>query len=218
MDQENTGRWIDQISKELSLPIKNIKAVADLLAEGATIPFISRYRKEMTGSMDEVQITTIRDRIEQLRELDKRRESVISSIEKQGKLTPELMQAIVLAATLAELEDIYLPYKLKRKTRASVAREKGLEPLAQKLFAQESFDINAFGSTFIDAEKGVNSIEESLEGARDIIAEWVNENPEVRKRARDLFWSEGKVESRVLKGKENEGQKYKDYFEWSEPI
>jgi uncharacterized protein len=206
MDQENTGRWIDQISKELSLPIKNIKAVADLLAEGATIPVISRYRKEMTG------------RIEQLRELDKRRESVISSIEKQGKLTPELMQAIVLAATLAELEDIYLPYKLKRKTRASVAREKGLEPLAQKLFAQESFDINAFGATFIDAEKGVNSVEESLEGARDIIAEWVNENPEVRKRTRDLFWSEGKVESRVLKGKENEGQKYKDYFEWSEPI
>jgi uncharacterized protein len=218
MVQENTGRWIDQISKELSLPIKNIKAVADLLAEGATIPFISRYRKEMTGSMDEVMITTIRDRIEQLRELDKRRESVISSIEKQGKLTPELMQAIVLAATLAELEDIYLPYKLKRKTRASVAREKGLEPLAQKLFAQESFDINAFGATFIDAEKGVNSVEESLEGARDIIAEWVNENPEVRKRTRDLFWSEGKVESRVLKGKENEGQKYKDYFEWSEPI
>jgi uncharacterized protein len=218
MDQENTGRWVDQISKELSLPLKNIKAVADLLAEGATIPFISRYRKEMTGSLDEVMITTIRDRIEQLRELDKRRESVISSIEKQGKLTPELMQAIVLAASLAELEDIYLPYKLKRKTRASVAREKGLEPLAQKLFEQESFDINAFGSTFIDAEKGVNSVEESLEGARDIIAEWVNENPEVRKRARDLFWSEGQVESRVLKGKENEGQKYKDYFEWSEPI
>jgi uncharacterized protein len=218
MDQENTGRWIDQISKELSLPIKNIRAVADLLAEGATIPFISRYRKEMTGSMDEVMITTIRDRIEQLRELDKRRESVISSIEKQGKLTPELMQAIVLAATLAELEDIYLPYKLKRKTRASVAREKGLEPLAQKIFSQESFDIHTFGSTFIDAEKGVNSVEESLEGARDIIAEWVNENPEVRKRTRDLFWSEGKVESRVLKGKENEGQKYKDYFEWSEPI
>lgn len=218
MDQENTGRWIDQISKELSLPLKNIKAVADLLAEGGTIPFISRYRKEMTGSMDEVAITTVRDRIEQLRELDKRRESVISSIEKQGKLTPELMQAIVLASTLAELEDIYLPYKLKRKTRASVAREKGLEPLAQKLFDQESFDINAFGSTFIDAEKGVNSLEESLEGARDIIAEWVNENPEVRKRTRDLFWSEGQVESRVLKGKENEGQKYKDYFEWSEPI
>lgn len=218
MDQENTGRWVEQISKELSLPLKNIKAVADLLGEGATIPFISRYRKEMTGSMDEVMITTIRDRIEQLRELDKRRESVISSIEKQGKLTPELMQAIVLASTLAELEDIYLPYKLKRKTRASVAREKGLEPLAQKIFEQESFDVEAFSASFIDAEKGVNTLEESLEGARDIIAEWVNENPEVRKRVRDLFWSEGQIESRVLKGKENEGQKYKDYFEWSEPI
>ncbi len=218
MDQENTGRWVDQISKELSLPLKNIKAVADLLAEGATIPFISRYRKEMTGSMDEVAIATVRDRIEQLRELDKRRESVISSIEKQGKLTPELMQAVVLASTLAELEDIYLPYKLKRKTRASVAREKGLEPLAQKIFDQEAFDLDVIGSSFIDGEKGVNTLEESLEGARDIIAEWVNENPEVRKRTRDLFWSEGQVESRVLKGKEAEGQKYKDYFEWSEPI
>jgi protein Tex len=218
MEQENLARWVEQIAKEFSQPLKNVKAVGDLLAEGATIPFISRYRKEMTGSMDEVMITNIRDRIEQLRELDKRREAIISSIEKQGKLTPELMSSIVVAETLAELEDIYLPYKPKRKTRASVAKEKGLEPLAQRLFDQEKFDLDEFAKSFIDAEKGVASYEEALDGARDIIAEWVSENPDTRKNVREIFWSEGAVESRVLKGKEAEGQKFKDYFEWTEPI
>jgi uncharacterized protein len=218
MEQENILRWVEQISKELNQPLKNVKAVGDLLAEGATVPFISRYRKEMTGSMDEVMITAIRDRIDQLRELDKRREAIISSIEKQGKLTPELMSSIVAAETLAELEDIYLPYKPKRKTRASVAKEKGLEPLAEKIFTQEKFDLDALAQTFIDGEKGVNTLEEALEGARDIIAEWINENPETRKAVRETFWKSGVIESRVLKGKEAEGQKFKDYFEWSEPI
>src|SRR6478752_7663065 len=164
MEQENLARWVEQISKELSQPLKNVKAVAELLAEGSTVPFISRYRKEMTGSMDEVMITTIRDRIEQLGELDKRRESIISSIEKQGKLTPDLMSAIVSAETLAELEDIYLPYKQKRKTRASIAKEKGLEPLAQKLFDQDKFDIEEFSKSFIDTEKGVADMKEALDG------------------------------------------------------
>ncbi len=218
MDNENIGRWTEQIAKEFSLQLKNVKAVADMLSEGSTVPFISRYRKEMTGSMDEVAITNIRDRIEQLRELDKRRESIISSVEKQGKLTPELMQAIVLATSLAELEDIYLPYKLKRKTRATAAKEKGLEPLAQKIFEQEKFDLHELAGTFVDTEKGVASMDEALDGARDIIAEWVSENPEARKRVRDLFWKEGVIESKVLKGKESEGQKYKDYFEWNEPV
>jgi uncharacterized protein len=218
MEQENLARWVEQIAKEFSQPLKNVKAVGDLLAEGATIPFISRYRKEMTGSMDEVMITNVRDRIEQLRELDKRREAIISSIEKQGKLTPELMSSIVVAETLAELEDIYLPYKPKRKTRASVAKEKGLEPLAQRLFDQEKFDLEEFAKSFVDSEKGVASLEEALDGARDIMAEWVSENPDTRKNVREIFWSEGAVESRVLKGKEAEGQKFKDYFEWTEPI
>ncbi len=218
MEQENLSRWVDMISKEINQPAKNVHAVAQLLAEGATVPFISRYRKEMTGSMDEVMITTIRDRIEQLSELDKRREAVISSIEKQGKLTPELMSAIVMAQTMAELEDIYLPYRPKRKTRASVAKEKGLEPLAQKLFDQESVDPETLAQTFIDAEKGVANAQEALDGARDIIAEWISENPETRKHVRELFWNEGVVESRVFKTKEAEGQKFKDYFEWSEPI
>ncbi|MEO7991582.1 MAG: Tex family protein [Chryseolinea sp.] len=218
MAHENISRWVAQIAKELSLPVKNVTAVAELLEEGGTIPFISRYRKEMTGSLDEVVIATIRDRIEQLNELDKRRESIITSIEKQGKLTPQLMQAIVVAETLAELDDIYLPFKPKRKTRASVAKEKGLEPLAQKIKDQENIDLDAFSKSFIDAEKGVANVQEALDGARDIIAEWVSEDPEIRKSVRELFWSEGAIESKVLKTKEAEGQKFKDYFEWTEPI
>lgn len=216
--QENLSRWTEQIARELSLQLKNVNAVATLLTEGATIPFISRYRKEMTGSMDEVTIAAVRDRLEQLRELDKRRETVMSTIEKQGKLTPELIQSIVGASTLAELEDIYLPFKPKRKTRASVAREKGLEPLAEKLFAQEVANPEQEALAFVDSGKDVNEVVEALEGARDIIAEWISEHPETRKKIRDLFWKEGVIESRVLKGKESEGQKYKDYFEWSEPI
>jgi uncharacterized protein len=218
MEQENISRWIEQITRELSLQQKFVKAVAELLAEGATIPFISRYRKELTGSMDEVMIANVRDRLEQLRELDKRREAIITSIEKQGKLTPELMQQIVVAGTISELEDIYLPFKPKRKTRASVAKEKGLEPLAQKIFDQENFNLQEFAATFVDGEKGVNDLQEALEGARDIVAEWISENPESRKKMRELFWREGVVEAKVMKGKEVEGAKYKDYFEWKEPI
>lgn len=218
MEQENIARWVEQIAKEFSLQVKYVKAVATLLQEGSTIPFISRYRKEMTGSMDEVMIGSIRDRMEQLQELDSRREAIISSIEKQGKLSVELMQAIVSAETLAQLEDIYLPFKPKRKTRASVAKEKGLEPLAQKIIEQDKFDLDTLAQSFVDTEKGVADLQEALAGARDIVAEWVNENPVVRKNVRDLFWHEGVIESRVLKGKETEGQKYKDYFEWTEPI
>ena len=218
MEQENISRWIEQITREFSLEQKNVKAVTELLSEGATIPFITRYRKELTGSMDEVMVANVRDRLEQLKELDKRREAVISSIEKQGKLTPELMQQVVVASTLAELEDIYLPFKPKRKTRASVAKEKGLEPLAQKIFEQKKFNLEEFAQGFVDVEKGVNDLQEALEGARDIMAEWISENPDSRKKMRELFWKEGIIEAKVLKGKEAEGVKYKDYFEWKEPI
>jgi len=193
MNEDNRARWVDQISKEFSLPLKNVKAVATLLSEDATIPFISRYRKEMTGSMDEVMISKIRDRIEQLDELDKRRETIITSIEKQDKLTPELMQTIVMAATLAELEDIYLPFKPKRKTRASIAKEKGLEPLGRRIFEQESFKLTEVAATFIDPEKGVSTADEALDGARDIIAEWINENQDARNRVRILFQKEAVI-------------------------
>lgn len=216
--EQNFSRWTQQIAREFSLVLKNVDAVAALLEEGATIPFISRYRKEMTGSMDEVMIANVRDRIEQLRELDKRKEAVISSIEKQGKLTPELLSAIAKSETVSEVEDLYLPYKPKRKTRATAAKEKGLEPLAEKIFSQEKLNLAELAATFIDTEKGVTTLEEALDGARDIMAEWISENQETRKAVREIFWKQGTAESRVLKGKEEEGQKFKDYFEWKEPI
>lgn len=218
MEQEQIERWVSLVATELSLDRRNVKAVAELLAEGATIPFIARYRKERTGSMDEVGIANIRERIDRLAELDKRRESIISSIEKQGKFTPELMQAIVAAGSVAELEDIYLPYKPKRRTRASAAREKGLEPLAHEIMQQSQSVPEELAASFVSDEKGVANAGEALEGARDIIAEWISEDQQTRKRVRDLFWKEGVVESKVLKGKEPEGQKYKDYFDWKEPI
>lgn len=218
MEKETLVRYTDLIAEEINQPINYVRAVAELLAEGSTIPFIARYRKEMTGSMDEVNIAAVRDRLEQLQELDKRREAVITSIEKQGFLTPELLALLARAKTLAEVEDIYLPFRPKRKTRASMAKEKGLEPLAQKIFDQEKFDLDAFAQSFINTEKGVADLEEALAGARDIIAEWLSENPETRKNLRELFWKEGTVSAKVVKSKETEGQKFKDYFDWSEPI
>lgn len=211
---------ITRMATELSVTTRQIEVVIELLAEGATIPFIARYRKELTGSLDEVQLAAIRDRHEQLMELDKRRESILSSIEKQGKLTTELTGAIVSAATLAELEDIYLPYKPKRKTRASMAKEKGLEPLAMLLWEQTDPQADRQASHYLNTELGVNTPEEALEGARDIIAEWISENQEARKIVRELFWQEGLVQTAVIKSKaeSEEAQKFKDYFDWKEPV
>ncbi|MEI6853077.1 MAG: Tex-like N-terminal domain-containing protein, partial [Bacteroidota bacterium] len=174
----------EKIAKELGLQAQQVANTIYLLDNGSSIPFISRYRKELTGSLDEVQITDIRDRINQLRELDKRRESIIESKKEQGKLTPELEKQLLAVTTMAELEDIYLPYKPKRKTRASIAKAKGLEPLAEMIYAQGYFDIDAEAAKFIDAEKGVNSLEEALAGANDIMAEWINENAQLRSRIR----------------------------------
>jgi uncharacterized protein len=207
-----------KIAEELKISLKQVNSVVSLLDEGATIPFISRYRKEVTGSLDEVQVAAIRDRIEQLRELGKRREAILKSIEKQELLTPELEAKINKAETMTELEDIYLPYKPKRKTRASIAKEKGLESLAKSLFEQRLFDIEIEAGKYIDEEKQVSTIEDALQGSRDIIAEWVNENPEARKVMRSLFEKEAIITSRLIKGKEEEGQKFKDYFEWDEPM
>jgi protein Tex len=207
-----------KISAELGITAQQVRATTALLEEGATVPFISRYRKEATGSLDEVQVAAIRDRLEQLKELDKRREAILKSIEEQGKLTPELKKAIDQAETMARLEDIYLPYKPKRKTKASVAKEKGLEPLATRIFAQHSLDIQSEASKYLDAEKEVATPEDALQGARDIIAEWVSENAAVRGNLRTLFLKEGVFATRVIAGKEAEAAKYKDYFDWSEPI
>ncbi len=207
-----------KIAGELQITARQVEATIELLDEGATVPFISRYRKEVTGSLDEVAIAAIRDRVEQLRELDKRKEAILKSIKEQEKLTPELEEKINAAETMAVLEDLYLPYKPKRRTKATIAREKGLEPLATQLFEQENIDITALANIFIDTEKGVSTIDEALAGARDIIAEWVNEDVEARTSVRKLFEEKGTFKCKVMSGKEEEGQKYKDYFEWEEPV
>ena len=207
-----------KIAQELSIAEKQVSATVDLLDEGATVPFISRYRKEVTGTLDEVQVTEIRDRVQQLRDLDKRREAILKSLTDMGKLTPELEKQINEAETMVTLEDIYLPYRPKRKTRATTAREKGLQPLADLLLEQNKIDLETAAEAYIDAEKGVNSIEEALGGARDIIAETISENAEVRTRIRELFIEKGTFQSKVAEGKEEEGIKYKDYFDWTEPV
>lgn len=211
---------ITKIANELKLTTNQVEAVINLLTEGATIPFMARYRKEVTGSLNEVVLTSIRDRHEQLIELDQRKESVLKSIEKQGKLTPALTKAISQAETMTELEDIYLPYKPKRKTKATIAKEKGLEPLAATLFEQGKVELEKISASYINKELGVNTPEEALEGARDIMAEWVSENQEARKNIRELFWQDGIIEAKAIKSKATteEAQKFKDYFEWSEPI
>jgi uncharacterized protein len=207
-----------QIAQELQIRPNQVKATLELLDGGGTVPFIARYRKEATGELDEVQVAAIRDRVEQLRELDKRKEAILKSIQEQGKLTPELEAKVKSAETMSKLEDIYLPYKPKRRTKGMIAREKGLEPLAELIFSQKSINLDSEAGNYLDAEKEVNSTEEALQGARDIIAEWVNENAEVREKMRKLFVNEGNFSSRVIPGKEAEAVKYKDYFEWSEPI
>jgi uncharacterized protein len=207
-----------KIAQELSISEKQVSATVDLLDEGATVPFISRYRKEVTGTLDEVQVTEIRDRVQQLRDLDKRREAILKSLTDMGKLTPELEKLINEAETMVTLEDIYLPYRPKRKTRATTAREKGLQPLADLLLEQRKADLQTEAAVYIDAEKGVNSIEEALAGARDIIAETISENVEVRTRIRELFIEKGTFQSKVIVGKEQEGIKYKDYFDWTEAV
>ena len=206
------------IAKEVDIKPSQVRAVGALLEEGATVPFIARYRKEATESLDEVAITAIRDRFEQLGELDKRREAVIRSLEERGLLTDELKEKIDAAESLTVLEDIYLPFRPKRRTRATIAKEKGLEPLALKLFGQGEMHIAEEAAVFIDAEKGVDSAEAALAGARDIIAEWVSEDQRARERMREFFLIRGIMRSKVIKGKEEEGIKYKDYYEWEEPV
>ncbi|HEY8783497.1 MAG TPA: Tex family protein [Mucilaginibacter sp.] len=207
-----------KIAAELSIAEKQVSATVGLLDEGATVPFISRYRKEFTGSLDEVQVAAIRDRTLQLRDLDKRREAILKSLTDMGKLTPELEKQVNDAETMVALEDIYLPYRPKRKTRATAAREKGLQPLADLLMEQKSRDPESEAAKYIDEEKGVKSIEGALAGARDIIAEFISENAEARTQMRNLFIEKGVFQSKVIEGKEQEGIKYKDYFDWTEPI
>src|SRR5690606_19364427 len=180
-----------RIGQELALSARQVNTAIALLNEGATIPFIARYRKEMTGSLDEVQLTQIRDRLHQLRELDKRREAILKSLVEQGKLTPELEKKLHAAETMATLEDTYLPYRPKRKTRASAARERGLEPLAQLVLLQDGTDIREVAQAFINTEKEVNDVEDALSGARDIVAETIAEDAAIRAQTRQVFLEKG---------------------------
>ncbi len=204
------------IAAELQLQISNVNNVMSLLDEGATVPFISRYRKERTGSMDEVAVADVKERYEKLQELEKRKETVLKSIDEQGLLTDELRKRIENTYQSTELEDIYLPFKPKRKTRAVKAKEKGLEPLAKILMKQYERDVEAKANNFVNAD--VASVEDALQGARDIIAEWINENSVARDIVRSVFEKQAVVTSKLVKGKEEEGAKYSDYFDFSEPL
>jgi len=213
------NEYFEQIAGEFGYAPRQVSATAGLLDDGATVPFISRYRKERTGSLDEVAIAVIRDRLRQLRQLDERRHAILSSLQERELLTKELQSSIQNAKTLTELEDIYLPYRPKRRTRAMIAREKGLEPLADRLLEQDSsFDPIAAAEVFVDSEKGVDDIDAALAGARDILAEAVNESPEARAEVRELFEKQGTLRASVIKGQEEIGTAYRDYFDWQEPL
>ena len=204
------------ISQTLNIPSGQVERTIALLDEGATIPFISRYRKEVTGGLNEVEIGNIKDQLDKLTELKKRKESILSSIEEQGKLTPELKKRIESSWDSTEIEDLYLPYKPKRVTKAEIARRKGLEPLAKVVMQQNTRNLSLQAESFIKGE--VKNIEEALQGARDIIAEWVNENENARNTVRNSFTYTAIITSKVIKGKEEEGAKYRDYFDFSEPL
>lgn len=204
------------IAQQLNLGVRQVEKTIELLEQGATVPFIARYRKEATGSLNEVQITAIRDLLIRLKELDKRRDAILTSIREQGKLTPELEKQIVVAATMTELEDLYLPYKPKRRTRATMAVERGLEPLANEIQQQYSCNLEQMAQKFVDEAKGVATVEDALAGARDIIAERVSENAQARTKVRNIFRRSAMLTSKVVKNKEEEGGKFESWFDWQE--
>lgn len=220
-----------RLASELNIRVAQIAATAQLLAEGATVPFIARYRKEATGELDEVQVTSIRDRLEQLRTIDDRRAAILASLKERNLLTPQLEKSINAADSLTVLEDIYLPFRPKKRTRATIAKEKGLEPLSELLWAQDpATDPIAAAQAYVGreyvAEDGKNqkskieSVEEALAGARDIIAERVSDDKDARAKVRALFQKDAVISSKVMSGKESDAEaaKFKDYFDWSEPL
>ena len=209
---------IPHIARELHLTGEQVEATVGLLDDGATVPFIARYRKEHTGSLDEVAITSIRDRLSQLRELRDRQEVILASLEKRGLLSQELRKALLAAESMAALEDTYLPYRPRRRTRAAIAREIGLESLALRLWGQGDFDVTTAADEYVNPQAGVDNVKEALSGARDIIAEWVSEDSTARREIRELFWSQGAISATVTGGKDTAAAKYRDYFDWQEPI
>ncbi|WP_446743111.1 Tex family protein [Silvibacterium acidisoli] len=208
------------IAQALNISMNSLVAVVELLDEGGTVPFIARYRKEATGNLDEVQIRDIEEKLSYFRELVSRRETILASIAEQGKLTDELKARIEKTLDRNELEDLYLPYKPKRRTKATVARERGLEPLAQYLWAQQVVDkpLQVFAEEFVSAEREVNSLDEALEGARHIVAEWISEDANLRKGLRQLMFDEGVISSRKVMDAVDEQEKFKMYYEYREPV
>jgi len=208
------------IAQTLNLPLRGLCAVIELLDDGGTVPFIARYRKEATGNLDEVQVRAIEEKLSYFRELEERRETILATIAEQGKLSDELKARIEAALDSHELEDLYLPYKPKRRTKATLAREKGLEPLAAYLWAQQrgAEPLNTFAAGFVNAELGVATVEEALEGARHIVAEWISEDADLRKALRQLVFDEGVVMSRKTLDAVDEQEKFKMYYEYKEPV
>ncbi len=213
---EETNGIFRSIGSELGIDAKWVSQTVELFEEGGTVPFIARYRKEATGSLDEVQIAAIRDRLDKFRELDKRIKAILSSLQERKLLSKELQAKIQKAGNLTLLEDIYMPFRPKRRTRAIIAREQGLEPLAEKLMQGKYKEGDA--SKFLNEEKGVREVEEALTGARDIIAERINEDPLVRTQIRRTFNRDGIVVSTVVEKNKDQAVKFKDYFDWREPI
>ncbi len=208
--------YANLIASQLNIGVRQVEHTIELLEQGATVPFIARYRKEMTGNLNEVQIAAIRDLLLKLKEIDKRRAAILQSIDEQGKLTPELQALIENAMTLTELEDLYLPYKPKRKTRATMAVEKGLQPLADALQKQYQCRVDQLALPFVNEEKGVHNVEEALAGARDIIAERVSEDINARNKVRNIFRRSAMLTSKVVKAKEEEAGKFQSWFDWKE--
>jgi len=207
-----------RIAEELNIRAQQVDATVALLDEGGTVPFISRYRKEVTGGLDDTQLRTLEERLRYLRELEERRDAILKSIQEQGKLSPELEAEIKTADTKNRLEDLYLPYKPKRRTKAQIAIEAGLEPLALGLFENPDQEPEALAANFVDAEKGVADVKAALDGAKYILMDKFSENADLLAKLRDYLWSEGKLSARLVEGKEHEGAKFRDYFEHDEPL
>src|SRR2546421_9459054 len=218
-DCDHTGMHLHQrIAEELGVRERQVKAAVELLDGGATVPFIARYRKEATGTLDDAQLRTLEERLRYLRELDERRDAILKEIESQGKLTGELEAQIRAADSKARLEDLYLPYKPKRRTKAQIAREAGLEPLADLLLADPTRDPRAEAENFVDAGQGVADANAALDGARAILVERFAEDADLLGELRESMAARGSVTSRVRAGKELQGAKFSDYFELSEPF
>ena len=207
-----------RIAEELGARAEQVTSAVQLLDDGATVPFIARYRKEVTGGLDDTQLRTLEERLRYLRELEERRETILKSIAEQDKLTPELEKDIRTADTKTRLEDLYLPYKPKRRTKAQIAREAGLEPLADLLFGTPEKDPETEAGAYVDADKGVADVKAALEGARHILMERFSEDAELLGQLRELLWNDGILSSRGVAGKEEEGAKFRDYFEHDEPL